>query len=78
LTALYVAGGPTKWANVRDIQVVHAGVRTSYDLSKLQHGDLSSSVPLVDGDVVYVPEGHKIDAAGFFAALGAVYNLTHL
>jgi protein involved in polysaccharide export with SLBB domain len=82
LTALYVAGGPTKWANVRDVQVVHQGVRTSHDLSNLQHGDLSSSVPLVDGDVVYVPEGHKIDASAFFqgliGALGGAYNVTHL
>jgi protein involved in polysaccharide export with SLBB domain len=82
LTALYVAGGPTKWANVRDVQVVHGGVRSSHDLSNLQHGDLSTNVPLVDGDVVYVPEGHKIDASAFFqgliGALGGAYNVTHL
>jgi protein involved in polysaccharide export with SLBB domain len=82
LSALYIAGGPTKWANVRDIEVIHNGVRQSYDLSNLQHGDLSPNVPLVDGDVVYVPEGHKIDAAGFFqglvGALGAAYSVTHL
>jgi protein involved in polysaccharide export with SLBB domain len=82
LSALYVAGGPTKWANVRDIEVVHDGARQSYDLSNLQHGDLSPNVPLVDGDVVYVPEGHKIDATLFFqglvGALGGAYNVTHL
>ncbi len=82
LSALYVAGGPTKWANVRDIEVVHDGVRQSYDLSSLQHGDLSPNIPLVDGDVVYVPEGHRIDASLFFqglvGALGGVYDATHL
>jgi len=82
LSALYVAGGPTKWANVRDIKVVHDSVRKSYDLSSLQHGDLSPNIPLVDGDVVYVPEGHKIDATLFFqgivGALGGAYNATHL
>jgi protein involved in polysaccharide export with SLBB domain len=82
LSALYVAGGPTKWANVRDIQVVHDGARQSYNLSNLQHGDLSTNIPLTDGDVVYVPEGHKIDAGVFFqgllGALGGVYNATHL
>jgi protein involved in polysaccharide export with SLBB domain len=82
LSALYVAGGPTKWANVRDIQVVHDGVRESHDLSNLQHGDLSTNVPLLDGDVVYVPEGHKIDASAFFqgiiGALSGAYNVTHL
>ena len=49
LSALYIAGGPTKWANVRDIQIVHDGVRQSYNLSNLQRGDLSANVPLVDG-----------------------------
>jgi len=82
LSALYVAGGPTKWANVRDIEVVHNGDRKSYDLRGLQHGDLAPNVPLVDGDVVYVPEGHKIDATLFFqglaGALGGVYDATHL
>ncbi len=82
LSALYVAGGPTKWANVRDIEVVHNGVRQSYNLTALQHGDLSPNVPLVDGDVVYVPEGHKIDASLFFqgliGALAGAYDVTHL
>jgi protein involved in polysaccharide export with SLBB domain len=69
LSALYIAGGPNKWANVRDIEVVHDGVRQSYDLTSLQHGDLSANAPLVDGDVVYVPEGHKLDATLFFQGL---------
>jgi protein involved in polysaccharide export with SLBB domain len=78
LSALYVSGGPTKWANVRDIEVVHNGARTSYDLRGLTHGDLSNNVPLSDGDVVYVPEGHKIDATAFLQALGGVYDASHL
>jgi protein involved in polysaccharide export with SLBB domain len=76
LSALYVAGGPTKWADVRDIEVVHDGVHHSYDLSNLQHGDLSANVPLVDGDAVYVPEGHRIDVSPFLQSLfGAVPRL---
>jgi hypothetical protein len=67
---------------VKDIQVVHDGARQSYDLSNLQHGDLSTNVPLSDGDVVYVPEGHKIDASMFFegivSALAGAYNVSHL
>jgi protein involved in polysaccharide export with SLBB domain len=78
LSALYVSGGPTKWANVRDVEVVHNGQRTSYDLRGLTHGDLSTDVPLADGDVVYVPEGHKIDATAFLQALGGVYDASHL
>lgn len=81
LSALYIAGGPTKWANVRDVEVVYNGARQTFDLSGLQHGDLSPNVPLVDGDVVYVPEGHRIDATAFFqgllGALGGVYDATH-
>ncbi len=82
LSALYVAGGPTKWANVHDVQVVHNSARQSFDLSGLQHGDLSTNVPLTDGDVVYVPEGHRIDAAAFFqgllGALNGAYYVTHI
>jgi protein involved in polysaccharide export with SLBB domain len=82
LTALYDAGGPTKWANVKDIQVVHNGTRSTYNLDGLTHGDLSTNVPLVDGDVVYVPEGHKIDVTpilqGIAGALSATYNASHL
>ena len=82
LSALYDAGGPTKWANVKDIEVVHEGVRSSYDLRGLQHGDLAPNVPLVDGDVVYVPEGHRIDPTVFFqglvGALAGAYDASHL
>jgi polysaccharide export outer membrane protein len=82
LSALYLAGGPTKWANVRDIQVVHQGVRQSYNLSGLQHGDLTPNVPLADGDVVYVPEGHRVDITPFLqglaGALSGVYDASHL
>jgi protein involved in polysaccharide export with SLBB domain len=81
LIALYVAGGPTRWGNVRDVEVMHAGARRSYDLRALQHGDLDADVPLADGDIVYVPEGHKIDPRLFFSALGAAisnsYDVTH-
>jgi protein involved in polysaccharide export with SLBB domain len=82
LSALYVAGGPTHWANVKDIQVVHEGTRHSYDLSHLPYGDLSGNIPLTDGDVVYVPEGHKIDARLFMqaigGALGGLYDVGHI
>jgi protein involved in polysaccharide export with SLBB domain len=75
LNALYLAGGPNKYANVKDIQVVHAGVTQTVDLRSLQHGDLTNNMPLTDGDVVYVPEGHKIDPTLFFSALAGAYEL---
>ena len=58
------------------------GVRHSYDLTNLQHGDLTPNIKLVDGDVVYVPEGHRIDATLFFqgivGALAGAFDATHL
>ncbi len=66
VSAIYLAGGPNKWANLRDIMIRHRGVTTSYDITRMQHGDLSSNPALEDGDVVFVPEGHKIDWRQFF------------
>ncbi|MBD5657122.1 MAG: SLBB domain-containing protein, partial [Candidatus Eremiobacteraeota bacterium] len=71
LSALYTAGGPTKWANLTNIQIVRKGNRTSYDVTRLTHGDISQNPELVDGDTVVVPEGHKIDYSGFFGVLDA-------
>jgi protein involved in polysaccharide export with SLBB domain len=61
LSALYNAGGPNKWANLKIVQVVDKQQRSEYDITKLTHGDLSQNPVLHDGDVVFVPEGHKID-----------------
>ena len=69
LTALYDAGGPTKWANLRSVSIVHSGVTKSYDITKLTHGDLTQNPVLADGDVVLVPEGHKIDFSPIIQAL---------
>jgi protein involved in polysaccharide export with SLBB domain len=69
LNALYEAGGPTKWANLSSIQVMHNGVSKTYNLAGLAHGDSSQNPPLGDGDLVFVPEGHKIDFNSIFTAL---------
>jgi polysaccharide export outer membrane protein len=70
LTALYLVGGPNRYADLKHVEVVRAGVHTSYDISRLAHGDLSGNAPLNDGDVVFVPEGHRIDILPFISALG--------
>jgi protein involved in polysaccharide export with SLBB domain len=72
LSAMYTAGGPTKLANLRDVQIVRAGTKTTYDVTKLTHGDMSQNPVLQDGDTVVVPEGHKIDWSGIFGILGGV------
>ena len=69
LNALYQAGGPTKWADLSKVQVVHEGEKNNYDIGALVHGDMSQNPPLKDGDVVFVPEGHKIDWAPIFSSL---------
>ena len=72
LSAMYTAGGPTKWANLKDVQIIRNGVHTSYDVVALTHGDLSQNAPLKDGDTVLVPEGHKVDFSPFFNVLGGL------
>jgi polysaccharide export outer membrane protein len=72
LSAMYTAGGPTKWANLKDVQIVHQGQTTSYDVTQLTHGNITQNPTLADGDTVVVPEGHKIDFTGFFGVLAAL------
>jgi protein involved in polysaccharide export with SLBB domain len=74
LTALYGAGGIQKWADLKKVQVLRHGRPTLYDVTALTHGDVSQNPPLVDGDTVFVPEGHKVDWTTVFEALGIVVN----
>jgi protein involved in polysaccharide export with SLBB domain len=69
LSALYNAGGPTQWADLGNVQVVENGARSSYNITKLVHGDMSQNPTLQDGDVVFVPEGHKIAIGGIFQSI---------
>jgi polysaccharide export outer membrane protein len=72
LSAMYTAGGPTKQANLKDVQIVHAGTTKTYDVTKLTHGDMSQNPMLADGDTVVVPQSHNIDWSGIFGILGGV------
>jgi protein involved in polysaccharide export with SLBB domain len=69
MSALYMAGGPTKWADLRKVEVLHRGVKHVYNVTALTHGNLSQNPGLEDGDVVFVPEGHAIDYRGLFQDL---------
>lgn len=71
LSALYEAGGPTKWADLTQVQVMQDGTKRSYDITRLVHGDVSQNPKLEDGDVVFVPEGHKVDFGQVFANIFA-------
>lgn len=69
LDALYEAGGPTRWADLGHVAVIRKGTSTGYNVAALQHGDKSQNPELLDGDTVYVPEGHKVDFRGIFQNL---------
>jgi protein involved in polysaccharide export with SLBB domain len=72
LSALYFAGGPTKYGDLRHVRVLHDGKPTEYDVTHLTHGGNEDENPtLVDGDTVFVPEGHKIDFSMIFQAIVA-------
>jgi protein involved in polysaccharide export with SLBB domain len=79
LSALYQAGGPTQWANLAQVQVMRSGTTTMYDVTKLIHGDTSQNPQLRDGDLVFVPEGHKVSANAvssvFQGLLSAIFFL---
>lgn len=72
LSALYTAGGPTKRANLKDVQIVRGSAKTTYDVTALTHGDMSQNPALQDGDTVVVPETRGYDWSSLFGILGGV------
>lgn len=74
LSALYDAGGPVKYADLRKITVLHAGSYSSYDITALTHGTMQNNPVLHDGDTVYVPEGHKIDFGLVWQAIASLWR----
>jgi len=78
LNALYQAGGPAKWANLTSVQLMHEGTTTNYNIVKLSHGDTSQNPVLTNGDLVFVPEGHKVDFSTVLSALSPVFSVLYL
>jgi polysaccharide export outer membrane protein len=78
LNALYEAGGPNRFADLGRVQITHDGQSRILDISRLTHGDMSQNTTVHDGDVIFVPEGHKIDFSAFSNALGALSSLKYL
>jgi protein involved in polysaccharide export with SLBB domain len=72
LSAMYTAGGPTKYSNLKDVSIVRGSQKMSYNVTALTHGDMSQNPTLQDGDTVVVPEGHYFDFTGLFGILGGV------
>jgi protein involved in polysaccharide export with SLBB domain len=69
ISAIYYAGGPTKWADLGAVMVRHRGTLHKYNMGNMEHGAQTANPALEDGDVVFVPEGHKIDWRGFFQGI---------
>jgi protein involved in polysaccharide export with SLBB domain len=78
VAAIYYAGGPDRFANLKSVQVVHDGQKTEYNLKSIQKGHDGSNPMLADGDVVFVPQGSTIDAQTIFTALTALTGVGYL
>ena len=77
VAAIYSAGGPDRYANLKAVQVIHNGVKTEYNLARLQKGHDGENPPLVDGDVVFVPQGSTLDASLIFQAIASLGFLVY-
>ena len=78
VAAIYYAGGPDRFANLKSVQVVHDGVKTDYNLRNIQKGRGGDNPMLADGDVVFVPQGSTIDAQTIFSGLAAITGVGYL
>ena len=72
LSALFAAGGPAKYAELKGVKIFHQGVTNSYDVTALTNGDMSQNPTLTDGDTVVVPAGHHFDWTPVWAILGGI------
>ncbi|HYZ17515.1 MAG TPA: polysaccharide biosynthesis/export family protein [Candidatus Acidoferrum sp.] len=72
VSAIYYAGGPAQYANLKSVEVMHGGQRKVYNLANLQKGGTGDNPNLTDGDVVMVPQGSKFQWSDVWSALGSL------
>jgi protein involved in polysaccharide export with SLBB domain len=72
VSAIYYAGGPAQFANLKAVTVVHDGVRKQYNLTKIQKGGTGDNPTLSDGDIVLVPQGSTFEWNSVWSGLGAL------
>lgn len=77
VNALFACGGPTAHGSMRSIQVKRDDkVITTFDLyDLLLKGDKSKDVPLLSGDVVYIPPVGPLAAIAGSVQVPAIYEL---
>jgi protein involved in polysaccharide export with SLBB domain len=77
VTAIFATGGPSPQGSMRHIQLKRGGkLIVDFDLyDLLEHGDKTNDVPLLPGDVIYIPPvGPQVAVAGSVNA-PAIYEL---
>ncbi len=72
VSAIYYAGGPSQYANLKAVQVIHGSDKHTYNLDALRKGRAGENPPLADGDVVLVPQGSTFDINQLWSAIGAL------
>ena len=72
VSAIYYAGGPAKYANLKAVTLIRGDSRTQYDLTRLQHGATGDNPVMQDGDVVQVPQGSTFEWGQLWSGLGAL------
>ena len=72
VSAIYYAGGPAKYANLKAVTVLHAGTRKQYNLANIQKGKTGDNPVLADGDVVEVPQGSTFEWSAVWGAIGSL------
>jgi polysaccharide export outer membrane protein len=78
LTAIALAGGPGKNADLAQVRIRHAdGTTQTTDVTLIQRGDLAADPTLADGDLVFVPDKPKpkVTPAKLFILLLAAAKL---
>jgi protein involved in polysaccharide export with SLBB domain len=78
LSAVYAAGGPSDHADLAHIKVVHGDQTQTYSVSRLLRGDLTQNAPVHDGDIVFIPQGHRIDPGAVFGTIAGMASLKFL
>ncbi len=73
VAAIYQAGGPERYSDLSHTQVMHDGVVSVYDITKVPKGDLSQNPHLSDGDIVTVPQGAHMNIGDIFGAAGIIH-----
>lgn len=77
INALFASGGPTKRGSMRHIELKRQGkVVSNFDIYDLiANGDKSKDVPLLPGDVIYVPPVGRLVALAGSVNLPGIFEL---